>query len=766
AEYSLSALENVTAGQLTGKEALPHAENKKSVLLKGDNAKNAEEVAKTLQHMMALTKKARPAGVQAAGMARGKRLTSEATHLNQQFASSDSVQSLHHHAHVDIHRPVSPDHMPAPHFAMALNKNGRMEYTAFHKAKDLDRYLVLNRLGTANTLFASASRFGSDDAAGGWGWFSSVAKAFKKVAVGISHAVQEVAQVVVRTVQVVVEATKEIVSRVELAIVSAAGAIGTWVINTVKDVADHVVAFIEKIGSAIKDVYNFVKSLFNWKQILEVHDVLKNVMTGAMEAVKRQLKVGIPKKIDAMAQKLKDKVDDLLGIDTGGSLSSRAQTPNEHASKVVSHTKSTKGKHMQNKVDQHAEGASGMPDPKESDSDSEAPQHPDLIARAKAIGNDLLNVFKSFASPADMTLDPFKHLLRDIIDFVIETAEMLALKIVEAIDSVFELLWDGLKGDIYIPFVSSLYKTLTGNELSLLDVACLALAVPLNLVLVVTGFDWAAEKAGVQQGARDLFRTAKKPHPDAAGAGNNRGWAWFTSLLWAVSAFLWTGVKVAGEIAGGYASAIPKGLGAVPVANRTAARARAVAKRAANRAAPALKKQKSRGNLSAILNVFEVVFGAIMVAAQTAYRTLLGDKILSWDNGTGLLALIASIALCAGTGYSAWIAGGIGFPWLIPVLQASGIVLGVVAIIALFLDGANKETGRSEGEFAMSCIAGAQACLAFLAMDVINIPTMENPLILTPIAAIALGVVDGVVVLALISTHYSGGLGRQLISNE
>ncbi len=774
AEYSLSALENVTAKQLTGEEALPHAENKKSVLLKGDNAKNAEEVAKTLQHMMALTKKARPAGVQAAGMGRGKGLTSEATHLNQQFTPADSVQSLHHHAHVDIHRPVSPDHMPAPNFVMNLNKNGLMKYQAFHKAKDLDTYLVMNRLGTADTLFACASRFGPDDAAGGWGsWFSSIKSAFKKVANAVSYAVQEVAQVVVRTVQIVVEATKEIVSRVELAIVSAAGAIGTWVINTVKDVADHVVAFIEKIGSAIKDVYNFLKSLFDWKQILEVHDVLKDVMTGAMEAVKNQLKVGIPKKIDAMAQKLKGKVDDLLGIDTGGSLSSRAQTPNEHASKVVSHTKSTKGKHMQNKVDQHAEGASGMPEPEESDSDSEAPQHPDLIARAKAIGNDLVNVFKSFASPADMTLDPFKHLLRDIIDFVIEAAEMLALKIVEAIDSVFELLWDGLKGDIYIPFVSSLYKTLTGNELSLLDVACLALAVPLNLVLVVTDFDWAAEKAGVQQGARDLFRTAKKPHPDAAGAVNNRSWAWFLSILWAVCAVAWAAAKVVGEVYGGYASAIPKVPVAAPAARigGQAGKAMRSAARKAARAAKTIaqkaqKKQKNRGTISAISNIFEVVFGATMVAAQTAYRTVLGDKILSWDNGTGLLALIASIGICVGTGCSAWIVGGTGMPFLMPLLQASGMVLGVAALGALLLDGAHKEAGRSQGEYAMSCMAGVHACLAFLAMDFVNIPFMENPLILTPIPAIGLGVLDGVVVLALISTHYSGGLGRKLISNE
>jgi outer membrane protein assembly factor BamB len=744
AEYSLSALENVTAKQLTGEEALPHAENKKSVLLKGDNAKNAEEVAKTLQHMMALTKKARPAGVQAAGMARGKRLTSEATHLNQQFASADSVQSLHHHAHVDIHRPVSPDHMPAPHFAMALNKNGRMEYLAFHKAKDLDRYLVLNRLGTANTLFASASRFGPDDAAGGWGWFSSVAKAFKKVAVGISHAVQEVAQVVVRTVQVVVEATKEIVSRVELAIVSAAGAIGTWVINTVKDVADHVVAFIEKIGSAIKDVYNFVKSLFNWKQILEVHDVVKDAISKRLEGIKQQLKTAAPNAIKSLADKAKGKVDKLLGMETSHeSLNSLAQTPNEHTVMLVSQTKSNKGKHIQQKVEHNSKKATGVPDNPAHD-DKTIPHDPDLLDRAKKIGEDLMEVVKSVASPGDLTLDPFKHLLSDLAKFAIEVTEKAGLTFVKALDVVFESVVKGFTAEIHIPFISSLYKTLTGNALSLLDVTCLVLAVPVNLVLVMTGTKW--NKSEVQLGAEGVLAMTEGRHRDAAGAPNGRYTAQAFSVLWAVVMLVWMTIKVASDAAGGYFA------GAAQTAAATATVASAGA------AAPAAAAVVEAPNPAVfILGLVEFGFGLAAQICQFIYRAAVDQQwkwvgdLFSFDNFAGLVSLCGAIGV-VGVAVANWFKLAPGFVSDVMKGYCSAIAIGAIIFAVIDIWAVGYDSGYDWAEFGISMTAGGLGIFGLLGLD--HLPGQPFP-------AVALVCLDFAAVLAMVAVHYQHGHGNK-----
>ncbi len=741
AEYSLSALENVTAGQLKGEEALPHAENKKSALLTGDNAKNAEEVAKTLQHMMALTKKARPAGVQAAGMTRGKGLTSEARHLNQQFAPADSVESLHHHAHVDIHRPVSPDHMPAPHFVMNLNKNGPMEYRPFHNDKDLDTHLGMNGLGTADTLFACASRFGPDDAAGGWGFLASIASAFEEAAAGISYAVQEVTQVVVRTVQIVVEATKEIVSRVELAIVSAAGAIGTWVINTVKDVADHVVAFIEKIGSAIKDVYNFLKSLFDWKQILEVHDVLKGTISDRLDGIKRQLKTAVPDAIRSTADKVEAALDKVLGVETSHeSLNSKAQTSNEHSSKVVSHTKSNKGKHMQEKVEHNSKKASGVPDNRVPDDNTE-PHDPDLLDRAKKIGEDLMQVVKSVASPGDLTLDPFKHLMADMAKLAIEVMKDLGLKFVKALDVVFEFVVKGFTAEIHIPFISALYKTLTGNALSLLDVTCLILAVPVNLVLVMTGTKW--NKTDAQLGAEGVFAMAGGRHRDAAGAPNGRDAARIFSIFWSVVILVWACVKAAADITGGTMESVLQQAAVAAVAASGGA--------AATQAVAAVYAPNP---VVAAFGFIEAGCGLCAQIFQYIYRVTIDQKwkwagdFFSFDNLGGLLSLcgVIGVILVSVSQLKKGILG--------PAADIAKMVCcGLAALAMLFavvdIWTVGYDSGADWAEFGISMGAGAFGIFGLLGLDMIP----------QPLPAIALGVLDVIAVTAMIAIHYQYGHG-------
>ncbi|MCA9060461.1 MAG: SUMF1/EgtB/PvdO family nonheme iron enzyme, partial [Planctomycetaceae bacterium] len=784
-EHSLNTLHNITGDQLTGKAPLSRAENKKATLLQGEKAVHAEEVAKTVRHVMALAKPGKPAGLQAAGMARGRELDSGATHLNQQFAPADSVQSLHHHAHVEIHRPVSPDRMPNPSCILHLNDNGKMKYHSFASTQALNKHLAMCGVGTIDTLLASRSRLGPDDPAGGlFSGITSVASGFAHAATSLGHAIKDGAGALKDGATIVVHKVGSAASAVANTVVSAARsvagvaisvlakvngvlqAVGTWVIKTVADAVNHVVDFLKSIVDKLKDLYNFLKSLFNWKQILEVHDVLKNVMAGGVKSVEHQLKSIIPRKIDEMAKSLSEKKAKLLGIAEAhsgdDSLAAKAQTPNERASATVSHTKSNKGKHLQKKVDHHSTDTGPLPNERDREvgnpQEVELPSpHPDVVGQAKKVGQDLIDIIKSFASPSHLSLAPFKHLLNDIIDLVIDVVELTALKIVDAITSVFSMLWDSLKEEISIPFLSSLYKTLTGNKLSILDVACLTLAVPVNLVMVVTGFDWSTHKEGVQNSSTGLVASAKTRHADAAGAPDGHNWSRFLSVAWGVVTVMWTGIKIAGEIVAGYASATPK---------------EELAKNKPNaprlNKAPEQKTLQTRGKRAAGISAIEVIFGTLAVFMLSKLRADLGDQWVSGDNIGALVGIGLAVLALGGSMYVTFVSNPVGGNIFSKLLTGGTCVMALLALVGVILawkvDGAADQPGAFTGEFIMTCIAGVQGFLGFLSLDYPNMLSMDSNG--TPWPAITLGAVDLIGSAAAIVVHNTLGLGKQLFWEE
>src|ERR1700759_5298325 len=88
----------------------------------------------------------------------------------------------------------------------------------------------------------------------------------------------------------------------------------------------------------------------------------------------------------------------------------------------------------------------------------------------------------STALPDLMTV--FQSLAKDLVDLADDVASAL-LKLLAAL---LEQVVDWITGPVTIPFVSDLYRLITGHDLRLLDLACLLAAVPVTILLeVITG---------------------------------------------------------------------------------------------------------------------------------------------------------------------------------------------------------------------------------------------------------------------------------------
>jgi hypothetical protein len=92
-----------------------------------------------------------------------------------------------------------------------------------------------------------------------------------------------------------------------------------------------------------------------------------------------------------------------------------------------------------------------------------------------------------------------------------EIAAMSAV-VVELVDAAMKLL----RAEIYVPFVSELYEWITGSRLTLLDVICLALAVPVHLAhLAVTMRTFADDNDDLDARLKSAEQRATMPRVQA-----------------------------------------------------------------------------------------------------------------------------------------------------------------------------------------------------------------------------------------------------------
>ena len=481
-------LSSVTADQIQGHA--PIAPDKPKAALQSSTrpqnnsaiANKAHSIAQMMNHVMGMTKTHQAAGLQNAGMAGGNG-RSEALTPNEALAPADAILSVHNSAHIRYNAPITPEYMPHPHFVFSLDGENA-SFTHFDTTADLDNHLEALGLGSSDALFASGQYGGDDDPAGGWfkSLWHDIKKGFEDLGHDIKKAWDDVKHFVVKTWDEVKHDVSEVIHHVEVAIVNAVGKVTKWIIKTVKDAVDHIVAFFKKVWVILKDIYNFLRALFDWGSILAVHRTISYGINQLFDHMKTVFGITLPNDIREAVTLAKANVDEALKTPLDdSSLESYKHRNVEKVSTCTSHTKSSKSNYLVHKVKTHGTA------PSQFTSAPQTGQGTDLKSDLSQLIAKVEDIFTQPGGLTHLSLQEILNLLDDAIRIVLDIAEELSLALVDAMKILLDVLSETLNAELHIPFISELYHLITGSSLTILDVIALISAVPAHIVLAVVG---------------------------------------------------------------------------------------------------------------------------------------------------------------------------------------------------------------------------------------------------------------------------------------
>ncbi|PXX42509.1 LamG-like jellyroll fold domain-containing protein [Undibacterium pigrum] len=247
------------------------------------------------------------------------------------------------------------------------------------------------------------------------------------------------------------------------------------VVNSVVEAANAVAGFFEQIGVMIMKAIEFLRALFNWKAIIEAKNIIKGVIELSLDATKRamspaKLEAAFLPLIDAIAVKPKMRNESVNG---------GAASAGECDSPAFNESRGVQGQMVIQKSRENPVTGVTSAGPTIAVS-SESP-FDDLISSIPSLISGLLDT--SLSEMVDKLLAALKKGAETSIRLMIKELTAVSGALIEGLDWIMKIL----KTEIRVPFLSDLYRWITGSELSLLDLVCLGLAVPVHIAhLVVT----------------------------------------------------------------------------------------------------------------------------------------------------------------------------------------------------------------------------------------------------------------------------------------
>jgi hypothetical protein len=284
-------------------------------------------------------------------------------------------------------------------------------------------------------------------------------------------------------VDAVVEFIKDVLTEAWHLVVT----IGEAVYHAILDCVEAVVAALTWVYNAIKilveDVIKFLEFLFGWQDILITHRVLKNLMLclsrHAIDSIQTS-KV----RLNALFQQAQHEINNWANIPdfnqtVGGTFAANPPPAAQRSAPA------NLGIH-------HFQGNCADSSSKLSPVSPAAAILDDLVKLMNAEGDTLKNAAQAIKTDiidkfADLSVaEVIKKLGAIIIDTILQSAENVLEALLDVCAQLMGGMIDILTSKLDIPVLSWLYKDLTGDDLSFLDLICLIAAIPATLVYKIT----------------------------------------------------------------------------------------------------------------------------------------------------------------------------------------------------------------------------------------------------------------------------------------
>jgi hypothetical protein len=324
----------------------------------------------------------------------------------------------------------------------------------------------------------------------------------------------------------VVHFFEQAVDEVQTLAVSIADGVASLAINgiayalsTINEIVDGIELVLKKIATLFTEVIEIVKMmiawlrmLFEWDDILRTHTVIKyyvnSVFTNLLNSDEQAASL-IQSEFSALQSKITNGVNQIgtvfgnqsfngfISQQSGGSPSSLAAqsyraTFNDHAVRC---------NYAFAKAQQHFAGATGLPSTLAAPVDSGPFANLISAIQQQAAGlqnstaqlQGLLQIQTSDPTKLfDLAAVGFLEAAAALITFVLGVIEDIAVALLDLVGGAITALQDALNADIDIPIISWLYKYVItgtivdpGDDLTILDLLCLIMAIPATILYKV-----------------------------------------------------------------------------------------------------------------------------------------------------------------------------------------------------------------------------------------------------------------------------------------
>jgi hypothetical protein len=266
-----------------------------------------------------------------------------------------------------------------------------------------------------------------------------------------------------------------------------------WISKAVSDVFHFLERIWEKVNVFFKDVFEYIGFLFNWDDIIHTKRVMKQYLSNIILGLADEL-TNVRKKTYDYFDELKGKIEDLKKEIDFKQLNSRnlneLRTSNTKNDKIDPRANwmGTKKSYITNSESQQ-QVASGL----SSDSISKlSTVFEKLTQHFEALGKQLTDAFSDLSSRfMDVVQGNMK--IGDFLEYFVLTLAQIGIATAqEIIDLIFEILVEAIRSvdgvlnaSINIPFFSYLYKEISGDDLSVSDLICLLIAIPMTVLYKV-----------------------------------------------------------------------------------------------------------------------------------------------------------------------------------------------------------------------------------------------------------------------------------------
>jgi hypothetical protein len=270
----------------------------------------------------------------------------------------------------------------------------------------------------------------------------------------------------------------------------AAGEVWHFIARIAGDVYYGVLDCVEKIVAAalwiynavkviVEDIIAFLEFLFGWHDILTTHQVFRNLLTQYAQSAIDDIdgyKAALPRIFGSLQSEI-DAWADIPDFNQTPAGTTTANPPLAGQNSAPAHLGVH---HFQNNV---ASGTSGFVPVGPSEEifkdllDLITAEGHTLIGAIDAVKADVIDQFDDLSATQII-----ERILAILADTLIQTAQNVLEAVLEILAQLSAGLMDVLTATIDIPVLSWLYRELTGDDLSLIDLLCLIAAIPATLV--------------------------------------------------------------------------------------------------------------------------------------------------------------------------------------------------------------------------------------------------------------------------------------------